>query len=82
MGDRLENACFDILELLLEACYSREKLSFLHRANVKLEQARHYVRLCKDLKLMNLHRYEVVSKMMNEVGAQLGGWVKQQKGRG
>ena len=81
VGERLETCCFDVFELLLTAVYSREKISCLQRANVRLEQARHYVRLCKDLKLLNLHRYEVISKTMNEIGAQLGGWIKQQKGR-
>jgi len=81
VGERLEKSGFDILELLLEACYSREKTALLHRANVKLEQARHYVRLCKDLKFISLHCYEVISKMMNEIGVQLGGWIKQQSAK-
>ncbi len=81
LGERLELACFDVLELLIEAAYSREKTPLLHRANVTLEKARYYVRLCKDLKLVSLHRYEVVSKMLNDVGVQLGGWIKQQRGR-
>lgn len=80
LGERLESACFDVLELLLEACYTRDKLALLRRVNVKLEQSRHYVRLCKDLKPINLHRYEVISKMLNEIGVQLGGWIKQQRG--
>jgi len=81
LGERLETAAFDILEILLEASYSREKAQLLQRVNVKLEHARHYVRMCKDLRLMSLHRYEVVSKMMNEIGVQLGGWIRQQRGK-
>lgn len=80
IGERLESAGFDVLELLLEACYTREKLVLLQKANVKLEQSRYYVRLCKDLKLISLNRYEVISKMLNDIGIQLGGWIKQQKG--
>lgn len=74
LGERLESAAFDVLEILLEACYSREKMDLLNRANVKLEQTRYYVRLCKDLKLISLHGYEVISKKVNEIGVQLGGW--------
>ncbi|MBI2066854.1 MAG: diversity-generating retroelement protein Avd [Deltaproteobacteria bacterium] len=80
-GERLGNISLDVLEMLLEAVYSREKTILLERANVKLETARYYVRLCKDLKLMNLHSYEIISKMINEVGVQLGGWLKQQRSR-
>lgn len=79
MGDRLESICLDVLEILLEATYSRDKAALLSKANVKLEKTRYYVRLCKDLKLMDLQRYEVLTKMINEVGIQLGGWIRQQK---
>lgn len=79
LGERLENLSFDILELLLDALYSRDKTPLLHRTNIKLDKARHYIRLSKDLKLINLQRYEVLSKMINEIGIQLGGWIKHQK---
>lgn len=79
LGERLESLSCDILELLIAAYYSRNKLALLQQANVKLEQARYYVRLCKDLRLMDLHRYEVMSKMLNDIGMQLGGWIKHQK---
>jgi hypothetical protein len=79
LGERLELASFDVLEVLLEACYSKAKLPLLNQANIKLEQIRFYVRLCKDLKLISLHRYEVISKMINEIGTELGGWIKQQR---
>jgi len=81
LGERLESACFDVLELLISATYSQEKMQVLNKANIRLEQARYYVRLCKDLKLLSLHRYEVVSKKVNDVGVQLGGWLKSQRRR-
>ena len=79
LGERLETISFEVQELLLEACYTREKLHLLQKVNVKLEQARYYVRLSKDLKLLSLNCYENLSKMLNEIGVQLGGWMKQQK---
>ena len=79
LGERLKNVSFDILELLLDALYSRDKMPLLHRINIKLDKARYYIRLSKDLKLINLQRYEVLSKMVNEIGIQLGGWIKHQK---
>lgn len=81
LGDRLEAIVLDVLEILLEATYSRDKTPLLAEANLKLEKARYYVRLCKDLKLTDLQRYQVLSKMINEVGIQLGGWIRQQKTR-
>ncbi len=81
LGERLELLSFDVLEVLLDACYSSAKLPLLKQANVKLEKIRYYVRLCKDLKLIDLHRYEVISQKVNEIGMQLGGWIKQQNSR-
>ncbi|OGQ47523.1 MAG: hypothetical protein A3H42_02435, partial [Deltaproteobacteria bacterium RIFCSPLOWO2_02_FULL_46_8] len=71
LGERVETISFDVLEILLEACYSQTKLPLLKQANVKLEKIRYYVRLCKDLKLISLHGYEVISQKVNEIGVQL-----------
>lgn len=79
LGERIENISFDILEYFLQAFYSQNKLPILKQINTKLDQARHYIRLSKDLKFINLHQYEVVSKMVNDIGVQLGGWIRQQK---
>ena len=81
LGERLEQTGFDVLELLLTAVYAPEKTAILQEANIKLEQTRYYVRFTKDLKLINIHRYEILSKMINDVGIQLGGWLKQQRQR-
>lgn len=78
LGERLETTAFDVLEILLEACYAQNKLALLQQANIKLEKIRYFNRLCKDLKLTNLHRHEVISKKVNDIGVQLGGWIKQQ----
>ncbi len=79
LGDRLEVLSFQVLEFLLEATYSRNKSPLLQQANLGLEKTRYYVRLCRDLNLITFQRYEVISKMVNEIGVQLGGWMKQQK---
>lgn len=50
LGERLESASFDVLEILLDAWYSQTKLPLLRQANIKLEKIRYYIRLCKDLK--------------------------------
>ena len=77
LGERLENMVLDFLSLLIEARYARDKIDLLKRANILLEKTRYCVRLCKDLKVMSLHTYEVISKRIHEIGAQLGGWMKQ-----
>jgi hypothetical protein len=37
--------------------------------------------MSKDLQVLSLCKYEYVAREINEVGAMLGGWLKQQRGR-
>ena len=79
LGDRIENTTLDILELLLEATYERDRGGVLKRANLKLEKLRYLIRICKDLKLINLKSYEHLARQVNEVGMLIGGWARQQR---
>ena len=79
IGDRMENLLLDTLELLIEATYTRDgKRDLLRRANLNLEKLRYLFRLCKDMDLVNLRRYEHASRCINEVGKLVGGWIKSQ----
>src|SRR3989339_1779556 len=79
LGERIENLALDVFEGIVEALYRKEKTQTLQRANLSLEKIRILLRLSKDLELINLHRYEVMTKMLHEIGIELGGWIKQQK---
>lgn len=59
LGNRILNIVYDVLDLLLEAKFTRDKVSLLDRANLRLEQMRFQVRLAHDDKLMSTHQYEV-----------------------
>ena len=53
LGDRIENLMLDILELLIDAAYSKQKQQTLRTANLNLEKLLYMVRLSKDPKLIN-----------------------------
>lgn len=76
LGDRLQSAGFDLVELLVEATYTREAGPLLRRANLMLERLRVLCRLAKDLKCLDLRRYEFASRAVEEVGRLVGGWLK------
>ncbi len=76
LGGRLETGLLDILQLLTEAAYSKQKWALLKQANMKLAVLRHLWRVCLELKVINLKRYEYGSRLMLELGAQIGGWQK------
>lgn len=76
LGERLELAGCAVMDLVIEAWYSPAKLPLLRQTNLHLEKLRYSLRLCKDLRLLSLHRYEDLSKQVNDIGVQLGGWIK------
>jgi hypothetical protein len=79
LGDRITNLALDTLDLLIQAVYIHRKLELLQKANLNLERLRYLIRLCYDLNLLQLKGYEYVSREINEVGKQVGGWIKQQQ---
>lgn len=81
LGERIEKTTLDVFEKIVEALYSKDKAQILQVANINVEKIRLLVRLAKDLKLVNLHCYEVMSKLLYEIGVELGAWIKQQKAK-
>ena len=79
LGDRIQAQLYGILEGLVRARYNRDKLSTLEALNVELEVVRYQTRLCKDFELLDVRRYEHVSKLIGEIGENLGGWIRQQR---
>jgi hypothetical protein len=82
LGERLEQALLDVLEFLLEAAYTRAKQAALQRANLRLELARHLWRLAHELEVVSTRRYAHGAQLMDELGRQVGGWLRSsRKGR-
>jgi hypothetical protein len=79
LGERTTNLLYDLLENLILARYASNKLPFLEPLNGKLDILRHQTRLMLDFQLMKVERYEYVGKLINGIGSDLGGWIKQQR---
>ncbi len=76
LGARLESGFLALLELLIEAAYTSQKTPTLHRANRQLAVNRHLWRLAWELKLINFKLYEHGARLIDELGQQIGGWIK------
>ena len=74
LGDRILVAAYEMFDLLLEAKYTRDKLSRIDTANLRLERLRFQARLAHDERLLSTHQYEVVARLIDEVGRLVGGW--------
>ncbi len=81
LGDRIERSVLDVLELLIEAAYSRRKADLLKRANIQLEKVRYLMRLAKDLQLFSLKQYQYAAEHIDEIGRMVGGWLQHQERR-
>lgn len=78
LGERLEGGLLVVLEFLVEAAYQRQKEEALRRANLRLEVVRHVWRLAHELKVIATRQYEHGARLMDELGRQIGGWLRSQ----
>jgi hypothetical protein len=79
LGERLERTLLDILELLLEAAFARDKQPALQRANLRLEVARHLWRLAHELEAVSTRHYAHGANLMDTLGRQIGGWLRSRR---
>ena len=76
LGERLESSLLSVLENLVAAAYAQRKKETLSQANNRLQVARHLWRLCYELKVIPLNRYEYGARCMHDLGQQIGGWIR------
>ena len=76
LADRIERILLDILEMLIEAVYSREKRKILIAVNLKLDCLRFMMRIAKDMKYVSLKGYDFFCQLTIEIGRMVGGWLR------
>ena len=79
LGNRMITELYELLESLITIRYKQEKLAQLEALNSKLDILRHQTRLLLDFQLMSDQRYEYAGQLINAIGTDLGGWIKQQR---
>ncbi len=79
LGDGIQNQLYDILEEAILAKYEKGKFVRLENINGKLDVLRYQTKLLLDFKLIDGKRFYYASNLINEIGVELGGWIKQQK---
>lgn len=73
---RLLNMSLEVLELVIEAIYTKERADILRRINLYIEKLRVFFRLSYHRKYLSLKQYEYISAELNEFGRMIGGWAK------
>lgn len=82
LGERLEIILLEVLESSVEAAFSRNKRAALQRANLRLEMVKHLWRVALELKAVAPRQHEHGARLMDELGRQLGGWLRSVDTRG
>ncbi len=78
LGDRLQSRMLMVVELLIQAAYSKDKRNVLQQANLELQVVKVLIRAGKDLGVTSLRQYEHAAKELVVLGQQIGGWVRSQ----
>ena len=76
LGDRIQQTALDVLERLIEATYTSRRRGHLAGANMGLEKLRFLFRLARDLRILDLRRYEHAARSIDETGRRVGAWRK------
>lgn len=78
LGSRIIDHLYILLEKLLEAKYSRNKIEKLHKINLDLDILRYQSQLLFDFNLLTVDRYHYLQELLSTIGKELGGWIKSQ----
>jgi four helix bundle protein len=84
LAERIQRLGLDFQDSLVAAGKSagNERRSWLHQADLQLEQLRTWLRLALDLELFSVRQYEHAARLTNEVGRLLGAWIKKSQTSG
>ena len=80
---RCENLILELIESILFASqlYKTEKSPVLEKASVKLNFLRVFLRLMKEVKIIDIRKYAALGESVDEIGRMLGGWIRSSKER-
>jgi four helix bundle protein len=77
----IKKSMYTLLRLIITANKRYYKKTTLQDIDIELDALRTFIRLAADqnFKYLPLRKYENWSKMLNEIGKMLGGWIKSTK---
>ncbi|MBI5731736.1 MAG: four helix bundle protein [Candidatus Magasanikbacteria bacterium] len=78
IGSTCERYIVEILEILLQAGYlpKEEKLPFIKKASDKFDLLKVFIRLLRELNIIDQKKYLALQTIIQEIGRMFGGWMK------
>ena len=75
-SNRIADLCLDVVEGIVKAVYTRNRVGILNDINMKIEILRVLFRISFNRRYLSLRQYEYVSKKLLTCGRMIGGWKK------
>ncbi|KKP59544.1 MAG: hypothetical protein UR53_C0001G0044 [Candidatus Magasanikbacteria bacterium GW2011_GWC2_34_16] len=78
IGATCEKYIVEIIEILLQAGYlpKEEKLPFIKKASDKFDILKVFIRLLRELNIIDQKKYLALQTIIQEIGRMFGGWMK------
>lgn len=76
LGAELRSSMINLQRLIVTAIKRYHKKTTLTDLDIQLSVLIRQVRLAKDLKYIDLRKYEIWAKLLLEIGKMIGGWMK------
>ncbi len=76
LGEKIQNTLLNLLLILSDTIYSKEKRPLLQKANKEIEKLRLLTRLLKDLAIISGDNFRFITSSINEIGQMVGGWMR------
>jgi 23S rRNA-intervening sequence protein len=78
LGQKIDQNLLSFIEYIILAGYSKaeQKISLLHKASVKLDMLKIFVRLSWETNCLDNNKYQELASRLIEIGKMLGGWIK------
>lgn len=81
LGLRIETKLYDIIDLLIEAKFTRGRAELLRQAALRVEQLRFLMRVSVESKLLAQNSHEFAMKQIDQIGQEIGSWRKNAESR-
>jgi|SRR3989344_2933615 len=78
LGAKCENYILATLELLLAAgnAPKSDKLGLIRQASIKFDTLKFFIRVSRELDVLDFKKYLELQKRLQEIGLMLGGWLR------
>jgi flagellar biosynthesis/type III secretory pathway protein FliH len=76
VSSRISNLALDIVEKIIQAIYSKDRLYILKEINIYLEKLRVFFRISFERRYISGTQYEYISAELLEFGKMIGGWIR------